>query len=277
MNEMEMGGIMGGFYRISEWIMRFSVTNLLWIIFNIPVVFFAFNILFVESVDQLIAVLIPIVVLSPFVLFPATAAMFSVVRKWVMGDADVPLIKTFWKGYKSNYKQSMFGGLIIVPLWCIFVFDFIFYAVEVSSLLRYLFIVLGVLLLAFTFNFFSMTVHFHMKFWAILKNSALIAIGRPLVSVGMVLVNGLLAYISFTTFTWLLPFFTGSVAAYVSFLGFYHVYNKAQQIKEREEEKRRAEEEKLALEQQGSAEEPGEPEASSTDHETEPKAEQNRR
>jgi uncharacterized membrane protein YesL len=255
MNAMEMGGIMGGFYRISEWIMRFSVTNLLWIIFNIPVVFFAFNLLFVESVEQLIAVMLPIVVLAPFVLFPATAAMFSVVRKWIMGDTDVPLIKSFWRGYKSNYKQSMLGGLVIVPLWGIFVFDFIFYAMEVSSLLRYLFIVLGVILLAFTFNFFSMTVHFHMKFWAIMKNSALISIGRPLISVGMVLVNGMLLYISFTTFTWLLPFFTGSLAAYVSFLGFYHVYNKAQQIKEREEEKRKQEEERLALEQQGSVDE----------------------
>lgn len=255
MNAMEMGGIMGGFYRISEWIMRFSVTNLLWIIFNIPVVFFAFNLLFVESLEQLIAVMLPIVVLAPFVLFPATAAMFSVVRKWIMGDTDVPLIKSFWRGYKSNYKQSMLGGLVIVPLWGIFVFDFIFYAMEVSSLLRYLFIVLGVILLAFTFNFFSMTVHFHMKFWAIMKNSALISIGRPLISVGMVLVNGMLLYISFTTFTWLLPFFTGSLAAYVSFLSFYHVYNKAQQIKEREEEKRKQEEERLALEQQGSADE----------------------
>jgi len=277
MNEMEMGGLMGGFYRISEWIMRFSVTNLLWIIFNIPVVFFAFNLLFVESLEQLVAIMIPIVALAPFVLFPATAAMFSVVRKWVMGDTDVPLIKSFWKGYKSNYKQAMFGGLVIVPLWGIFVFDFIFYAMEVSSLLRYLFIVLGVLLLAFTFNFFSMTVHFHMKFWAILKNSALVSIGRPLISVGMVLVNGLLVYISFTQFTWLLPFFTGSVAAYVSFLGFYHVYNKAQQIREQEEEKRRAEAERQGLEQQDSAADAGLPEVAASDPDEPSRTEENRR
>lgn len=248
---MEMGGLMGGFYRISEWIMRFSATNLLWIIFNIPVIFFAFQILFVEDIGQLVAMLIPIAILAPFVLFPATAAMYSVTRKWVMGDGDVPLMKTFWKGYKDNYKQSMFGGLVIVPLWVIFIFDYIFYAVEISSLLRYLFIVLGVILLAFTFNFFSMTVHFHMKFWSILKNTALISIGRPLISAGIVLLNGVILFISFNTFTWLLPFFTASLSAYFSFMGFYHIYNKAQQIKEKEEEKRMLEEEQAQQELEG--------------------------
>lgn len=233
---MEMGGLMGGFYRISEWIMRFSVTNLLWILFNVPVLFFALNILFAEDLSQLIAILIPIAILAPFVTFPATAAMFSVVRKWIMGDADVPLLKTFWKGYKSNYKQSMFGGLVIVPLWAIYIFDFFFYAMEINSVLRYLFIVLGVLLLAFSCHFFSMTVHFHMKFWSIMKNAALIAIGRPLISVGIILINGLILYISFYQLTWLLPFFTASGMAYFSFMGFYHIYNKAQQAREKQEE-----------------------------------------
>mgnify|MGYP001385366465 CR=1 FL=1 len=243
---MEMGGIMGGFYRISEWIMRFSVTNLLWVVFNIPVLFLATGLLGAETSDQIHFVFLLIAIVAPFVLFPATAAMYSVVRKWVMGDADVPLVKTFWRGYKENYKQSMLGGLIIVPLWIIYYIDFIFYAIEISSILRYLFIVLGVILLAFTFNFFSMTVHFHMKFWALLKNSALISIGKPLISAGIVIVNGVILYISFTSFTFLLPFFTASLSAYFSFLGFYHIYNKAQQIKEKEEEKRRQEEQEEA-------------------------------
>lgn len=238
-----MGGIMGGFYRISEWIMRFSVTNLLWVLFNIPVLFIATGLLGAETIDQIHFVFLLMAIVAPFISFPATAAMFSVVRKWVMGDTDVPLVKTFWKGYRENYKQSMFGGLIIVPLWVIYYVDFIFYAVEISSMLRYLFIVLGVILLAFTFNFFSMTVHFHMKFWALLKNSALISVGKPLISAGIVLINGVIAYISFTQFTFLLPFFTASLTAYFSFLGFYHIYNKAQQIREKEEEKKRQEEE----------------------------------
>ena len=34
---MEMRGMMGGFYKISEWIMRLSVTNLLWIVCSLPI------------------------------------------------------------------------------------------------------------------------------------------------------------------------------------------------------------------------------------------------
>ena len=30
-----------------------------------------------------------------------------------MGNPDVSVFKTFFKGYKENYKQSMIGGIFI--------------------------------------------------------------------------------------------------------------------------------------------------------------------
>src|SRR5690554_780565 len=99
---------MGGFYRISEWIMRLSVTNILWVVTAFPVFFCIFSLLFFSStVEEVQAWFLPIAVLSPFLLFPSTSAMFALARKWVTGDADVPLFKTFFRSYKENYLQSM--------------------------------------------------------------------------------------------------------------------------------------------------------------------------
>jgi len=239
-----MSGLMGGFYRISEWVMRIVVTNLLWLFFNLPTIYFTFNILLAQEYffEALFVNMIAIGILSPFILFPATAAAFSVVRKWVMGDLDVPLLKTFLRGFKSNYKMSMFGGFVLVPLWALFVFDYFYYVNAVSSVLNYVFIVLGVILLAITINFFSMTVHFHMKFWTLLKNAALITVGRPLISAGIVIVTFALVYLSIAVFTWMIPFCAVSLIAYFSFRGFYIIYSKVQEIKEQEEEKRLLEE-----------------------------------
>ena len=44
-------GFMGGLYAISEWIMKFSMINLFWILFNIPIVFLLLNLLFIEQIE----------------------------------------------------------------------------------------------------------------------------------------------------------------------------------------------------------------------------------
>lgn len=82
-------GIMGGFYRISEWIMRFAYVNILWIAFTlIGLVFLGF--------------------------FPATASLFAVVRKWIQGNNEVPIFSFFWTNYKSSFLKSNILGISIV-------------------------------------------------------------------------------------------------------------------------------------------------------------------
>lgn len=78
---MELNGFVGVLYRTSEWIMRLVYLNLLWIAFSLlGIVLFGF--------------------------FPATAAMFSVVRKWIMGETDVRVFKEFWQTYRKEFWKS---------------------------------------------------------------------------------------------------------------------------------------------------------------------------
>ncbi|MBD2846044.1 DUF624 domain-containing protein [Paenibacillus sp. IB182496] len=232
---MEMRGLMGGFYKISEWIMRLSVTNLLWIICSIPFVF-VLGVALLASTDenQLLSSLILAAILAPFTFFPATAALYTVVRKWVMGEVDAPLLRTFFRGYKENYLQSMLGGLLYTALIVIMFVDYRVYLDELNSfqILSYVFIGLIILLFVSMFNYFSMMVHYHMKTLQLLKNAILITIGKPFRSLSTVIVSGAIVYFSFQ-FTFLIPFFMGSMIALFSFYNFHLIYLKLKEQQER--------------------------------------------
>lgn len=253
---------MGGLYRISEWIMRFSVINVLWIVLSIPFfyLFWAIMLGMLTSADtgelaqQSIASIffLPAIV-SPFTLFPATAAMFAVARKWVTGDVDVPLFKTYFRGYKENYLQSMLGGLFFVLLAAIMYINYTFYLRQSGalSLLSILFIVLAFILISAMFHFFSIMVHFHMKFWQIVKNAFLISIGNPVMTVFLLVGNGVILYAS-TRFTFLIPFFMGSLMAFVSFWVFYRIFDRMKTLSEKKQEEEEEAGSEAEEEQEGS-------------------------
>ncbi|SDO27102.1 Uncharacterized membrane protein YesL [Paenibacillus sp. yr247] len=247
---MEFRGVMGGLYRISEWIMRLSVINLLWMLCSIPVFFFAFMGLVSQSPDALKSMLPILAILAPFTLFPATSAMFTVARKWVTGEEDVPLLKTFFRGYKENYLQSMVGGIFFVLIFIIIGVNYFFYLKQGSSLkvLAVLFIAFTVIIVISMFNFFSILVHLHMKVLQILKNAVLITIGNPINSIVLLLCNGAIIYICLTKFNFfLVVFFMGSIMATFSFWQFNRSFTKLQMKQQELEEK---EQQKLAESQE---------------------------
>jgi uncharacterized membrane protein YesL len=233
---LEIKGMMGGLYKITEWIMRLAVINLLWIACSIPFIFGALTLLLTPttdpSLDSLVSGLIILAIIAPFTIIPASSAMFSVARKWVMGDEDVPLLKTFFRSYKANYKQSMLGGFIFVILAGVLAVNMKFYggsSVKSLGFLVYLFIVLFVFLIAAFFNFLSILAHFHMKLWQIIKNSILLTLGNPIQSIGILVVNAFIIYIGYAFLHgFLYVFFTSSLIAYTTFWQFNRNLQKIQ-------------------------------------------------
>lgn len=240
---MELRGIMGGFYRISEWIMRFSVINVLWVIFSVPFFYLLLVFAFTPNMtaDMVKQMLILLGIISPFTLIPATAAMFSVARKWVMGDVDVPLFKTFVKGYKENYKQSMLGGILFLLISTVLFVNFKFYGTREGALnwLSQVFIVFQFIVLAAFLNFLSLSVHFHLKLLQAIKNAFIITIGQPLTTFSFLAANAIIFIVSFK-FTFLIPFFTGSLCAFATLWFFYkgiqRIQLKAEAYQEQQEE-----------------------------------------
>lgn len=238
---MEMRGLMGGFYRISEWIMRLSAINILWVVCSIPFFFLLLSTMITPdaSQDQLLSMLWMLAIVAPFTLVPATTAMFAVARKWVMGEDDVPLFKTYFRNYKENYKQSMLGGLLFVIIGSVLVMNMDFYSDRTDGLrwLSLLFMSFSIVFIAAFINFLSLTVHFHMKLLQLVKNAFIMTLGQPITSIAILATNGFVLYISFFKFTFLIPFFMGSVCAFVSFWYFYRSFQRIQDKAEKQREK----------------------------------------
>lgn len=236
---MEFRGLMGGFYRISEWIMRLSVINILWIVCSFP--FFYLLLVLLTSPDFTLDMaqqwLFLMGLVGAFTLVPATGAVFTIARKWVTGNEDAPLFKTFFRGYKENYLQSMLGGLVYLFLLVLLIVNYRFYAAQDNMLqmLSFLFITFFFVLAAAFFNYLSIMVHFHMKFFQLIKNSFLITIGRPIASVVILLSNFAIIYISIS-FNFLIPFFMGSIIAIVTFWHFHRGFLKLQEQREKLEQ-----------------------------------------
>ncbi|MFD1176759.1 YesL family protein [Paenibacillus puldeungensis] len=236
---MEYKGFMGGFYKITEWIMRISGSNLLWLICSLPFFFFLFSAVLSPdlTLQDTAWFMAP---LAPFTIFPATAALFSVARKWVMGEADLSIIKVFFKGYKENYKQSMLGGIFYTLLFVIMAVDYEVYMKQFSNL-QFIGMIVLILLILFSislFNFFSLVAHYQMKVIPLIKNALLFTIIKPFRALSTVLCTVGLGFLTLK-FTWLILFGFGSLTAFVAFYNFYVAYNKVQ---EKVEKMRQAEE-----------------------------------
>lgn len=226
---MELNGIFGGFYKISVWITRFASLNVVWFIVNFPVLFFVYNLLLVESIGEMIITGIIISILAPFLFFPATTAMFAVMRKWIMGD-DIKLASSYWKYFKEEYKKSVLGGAVISFFWVLLVVDYYFYvSTSQSKLFTAFFIVLAFLLIVFSLHFFSIIVHAKTKLFQALKNALIITIGNPILTIEVGVISALVIYLSFTKFAFLIPFFMGAIIAFFSFAAFLRFYTKLQE------------------------------------------------
>jgi uncharacterized membrane protein YesL len=222
-----MTDIMGGLNRIFEWIMRLSMINLLWIVFNLPICYLIISVLYANEQSALFMLVATIIILAPFLFFPATTAMFGVARKWVMGEHDVPLVKSFWMFYKGNYVRSLVGGVIFTFIWIVWGVDFYYFS-QVNIIISSLFLVGFLFLSIFTLFFLANTVHEELTLLTSIKNSLFLSLVYPLNNLLIVVVNGLIVYVSLAMFTFLIPFFMGSLIAYISFAGYYQKLVKIQ-------------------------------------------------
>ena len=228
---MEFKGAMGGLYRITEWITRIAASNLLWLLCSSPFMFFLLMrvMMALKNVNTDSSTLVGMAVLAPFTIFPATTALFTVVRKWVMGEGDLSVPRTYFKGYKENYKQSMIGGVFYTILFVIMAVDMRVYMGKMQNLqlVGLAMLLLLILLSVSMFNFFSMVAHYHMPTRLILKNAILLTIIRPvrilLTAIGAAMVL-LLTY----KFLWLIALGTASIIAWIAFANFYAAFNKMQ-------------------------------------------------
>ncbi|QUL56985.1 DUF624 domain-containing protein [Paenibacillus tritici] len=247
---MEFKGAMGGLYRITEWITRIAFSNILWALCSIPFLFAGImKILMLGSgaggPNEQIMLNWVLGVFAPFTVFPATSALFTVVRKWVMGNTDVSTFRTFFQGYKENYLKSMLGGLIYTLLFVVMYVDVTVYMTQMANfkIVGILMLVLMIILFVSMFNFFSIVVHYQMTFKEVVTNSILLTIARPIRVFSTLIGAGVLLYIGLR-YPVLYVLCIPTLIAMLAFFNFFATYNKLQlQV-----EKKKLAEEQAALE-----------------------------
>ncbi|MGM0922721.1 MAG: YesL family protein [Bacillota bacterium] len=228
---MQTTSIFEGIFKLLEWFTRFSLTNLLWIFFNLPISFLVATISFSNDKSLIVSTLFIIAVLAPFVFFPATAAMYGVISKWVMGDHDFSIIRSYWVFYRENYKKSLVGGAILVPIWVIGISD-VFFLFKKSLFFSIILIIILLFLFILTTYFFAVIVHTDLKFLKAFKHSFLFMIINPFNSIFIGVLNLAILYLCLMKFTVLIPFAMGSGVSYIAFQSYYRKYIRVEQLKE---------------------------------------------
>ncbi|WP_254901733.1 YesL family protein [Thalassobacillus devorans] len=220
---MKTSGFMGGLYVVSEWIMRFSLLNLQWVVFNLPIALLLISMLYIEKTEDLFYLAVPLIVLVPVLFFPATTAMFAKAREWVR-EAEVEReSRKYISYYKENYITSLLAGIVFVTLWVVWLAD-IYYFSDKNQVIMNLFVVLGILLFIFTVNFFSVSAHYNMKLRGLLRQTFFITVGSPLLFLAVSITSGIVLYISLNVFPIIIPLFSGSLIAFLAFSAFYRLY-----------------------------------------------------
>src|SRR5699024_9005025 len=96
---MEMNRRFRGLYKLCEWIMRLAYVNILWIVFTAAgLIIFGF--------------------------FPATGSMFTVIRKWIRKEYDIPVFRLFWSTYRSEFVRLNGIGFIFFVIGIVLYIDF---------------------------------------------------------------------------------------------------------------------------------------------------------
>lgn len=86
-----LNGIFKAIFEIGKWLSKMMYLHLLWVIFS----------------------LMGLVV---FGVMPATTAMFTVIRKWMEDDNDIPVFQTFLASYKTHFLKSNALGTFLVAI-----------------------------------------------------------------------------------------------------------------------------------------------------------------
>lgn len=184
-----LNGIFKAIFEIGKWLSKMMYLHLLWVIFS----------------------LMGLVV---FGVMPATTAMFTVIRKWMEDDNDIPVFQTFLASYKTHFLKSNALGTFLVAIGIFLYIDMKISKQLVQSFyLHIILLIIGFLYLITLLYFFPVFVRYKLKYSQNFKQSFYIALARPFETIAMI-ISLILLYYLFSFLPILLIFVGSSLIAY---------------------------------------------------------------
>ena len=194
---MELNGPFSVIYKVSIWITKLAYVNILWGVFSLAG-------------------------LVIFGIFPATVAIFAVIRKWKKGDTELPIFKTFWGFYRSEFMKSNRLGFILFIIGMILYVDLriLYFSEGFLQILYYPILILFFIFILICLNVFPVYVHYELKAFQIIKTSFIRIIINPLSTLSMLV--GTIAVIYFTNLIpGIIPFYGVSLLTLVLVWSFF--------------------------------------------------------
>lgn len=182
------------FNRVAIRMMELAYINILWIFFTL-------------------------VGLGIFGLFPATTAMFGVIRKQISKEEDVKIFPTFWILFRQDFMKANGLGLIFAAIAYFLYFDISFIHLN-NGRFDFLLPVISFVLISYIVTalfIFPVYANFDLKFLHYIKQAFLIAITSPIEAVAISVVIGS-TYFLISIFPGAIPLFSGSIIAYLTTL-----------------------------------------------------------
>ncbi|WP_052124141.1 YesL family protein [Ureibacillus manganicus] len=204
--------------RFGEWVIRLVSLNFLWIGFTV-------------------------LGLGVFGIFPATSAMFSMIRKWLVGNEDIKIASGFIEFYKKDFMKSNLLGYIFVIFAIIIWIDYRWISSNVSlgmfALGYFMLIVLVFALLSFIV-LFPIYSHYQLSIIQYMKNAiffplanvlTMVVLGAALFMIQLLFsqIPGILLFVgvsfpAYVTMKIILPVFQGKP---LSINGFFKIFRKS--------------------------------------------------
>ncbi len=171
---MKPEGFIGKVYYGLDLFMKIAYVNLLWIIFTV-------------------------IGLVIFGVAPASVALLTIIRKWLMKDTDIPILSTFFRVYKNEFIKSNIAGFFFLLVFIILYIHFS-YIPLVGGLLQVIltigFIINGMFFLVTIIYFFPVYVHYDLKLFDHFKRAFLLG----MISIHFVLVILICLFVIYSFF-----------------------------------------------------------------------------
>lgn len=199
-------GIISGLYTVMDWISKLFILQVYWTVFTI----LGFGI---------------------FGIFPATAAMFAVTRKWIRREQEIPILKTFKEYYFKDFSKANLSGWSMATIgFILFFYSRLFKGLEgvVFDLLFLSTLLLGIIYIIMCLFWAPVFVHFRMSILQLVKTCFVIALGHPFHAVAMLSSCGVF-YLLVKMIPGLFPFFSFSVLAFVLMWFAYQTFKQSNQ------------------------------------------------
>jgi uncharacterized membrane protein YesL len=148
--------------------------------------------------------------------FPATAAMFGVIRRRILHKETEGIFKSFYAMFKENFKQSFVISIFWTLLAVFLYFDYRYINPDLSvvQFILYIILIIGILLFSsITIYLFPIMVHFELSWKFVIRNAFFFSLMNPVLTILLLIIVG-----AGTTLFYYYPvtiLFSGSFAAYV--------------------------------------------------------------